>query len=50
MEIEPLDARLDAFYGTRLLPEFQVELASGLIGFCRLKIQIRKMHMQFISY
>ena len=34
-----LDARPDAFYGTRLMPEFQVELASGLIRFSRLKIR-----------
>jgi hypothetical protein len=50
IEIEPLDAQLDALYGTRLMPEFQVELASGFISLWTLKIRSSKMQMQFISY
>jgi hypothetical protein len=37
METQQLDARADAFYGTKLIPQLEVELAQGLISFSRLK-------------
>jgi hypothetical protein len=37
MENQQVDARADAFYGTRLIPELEVVLARGLTSFSRLK-------------
>ena len=37
MENQQLDARADAFYGTRLIPELEVVLARGLTSFSRLE-------------